>query len=189
MTNICRHIKTNGERCGSPALSNHAFCYFHRTLTQRHAKPAPEVPTVIHPTSGREPQAAAPEPTLVLPALEDRESIQLAASLVIGALARNTLDSKRASVLLYGLQVASANATRLNHKPSRDYLVTETTLTPTGEEIAPDIDPPGEIAFQQFLTDLHLDDSDNDPDETEAADTQPQLSPATRYLRTTLSNA
>ena len=32
MTTICRHIKLNGERCGSPALRDQAFCYFHRTL-------------------------------------------------------------------------------------------------------------------------------------------------------------
>ncbi len=183
MTTICRHIKTNGERCGSPALSNHAFCYFHRNLSQRHSKPAPEIPTVIHPVDGRDPHAPGPQPSLILPPLEDRESIQLAASIIIGALARNTLDTRRASILLYGLQVASANATRLNHKPSRDYLVTETTLTSGGEEIAPDIDPPGEIAFQQFVADLHLDDSDEDDE------TQPELSPATRYLRHTLSNA
>jgi hypothetical protein len=186
MTTICRHIKINGERCGSPALSSHAFCYFHRNLSQRHSKPAPEIPTIIHPVDGREPHAAAPQPSLILPPLEDRESIQFAASIIIGALARNTLDTKRASILLYGLQVASANAARLNHKPSRDYLVIETTLTSSGDEIAPDIDPPGEIAFQQFIADLHLEDPDEEDEEDES---QPELSPVTRYLRHTLSNA
>ena len=161
MTTICRHIKTNGERCGSPSLANHAFCYFHRTLVQRHPKPAPEIPTIIHPLDPtREPQVAATQPTLNLPPLEDRESIQLAASMIVGALARNSLDIKRAGILLYGLQVASANARTLNLEPSRNYVVTETILTPTGEEIAPDEDPEGEIVYQQFLQSLEEDEED-----------------------------
>ena len=172
MTTICRHIKTNGERCGSPALTNHAFCYFHRNLTQRHPKPAPEIPTIIHPLDPtREPHVAATQPTLNLPALEDRESIQLAASMIVGALARNSLDIKRAGILLYGLQVASANAARtLNLEPSRNYVVTETILTPTGEEIAPDEDPEGEIVFQQFLQSLEEDDDEDETEEHETAE-------------------
>jgi len=176
MTTICRHIKTNGERCGSPALTNHAFCYFHRNLTQRHPKPAPEIPTIIHPLDPtREPHIAATQPTLNLPALEDRESIQLAASMIVGALARNSLDIKRAGILLYGLQVASANAARtLNLEPSRNYVVTETILTPTGEEIAPDEDPEGEIVFQQFLQSLEADD-EADEDEVEEHETTEEM--------------
>jgi hypothetical protein len=173
MTTICRHIKTNGERCGSPAMRDHAFCYFHRNLTARHPKPAPDpVTTIIHslnPT--REPQVAAAQPTLNLPPLEDRESIQLAASLIIGALARNTLDIRRAATLLYGLQVASANARKLNHQPSLSYIVTETTLTSTGDEIAPDEDPLGEIHYQELLQSLTEDDQDEDdrPDQASPA--------------------
>jgi hypothetical protein len=168
MTTICRHIKTNGERCGCPALREHAFCYFHRNLAQRHSRPAPEVPTIIHPIDGRYPQIAA-EPTLNLPPLEDRESIQLALSMTVGALARNTLDTKRAATLLYGLQVASANARNLKHQPSLSYLVTETTLTPAGQEIAPDEDPEGEIVFQQFLQSLQEEDDEDDEAEDEEA--------------------
>ena len=168
MTTICRHIKTNGERCASPALRDHAFCYFHRTLAQRHAKPEPEIPTIIHPLDpSREPHLAATQPTLNLPPLEDRESIQLAASMIVGALASNSLDTKRAATLLYGLQVASANARNLKHRPSLDYLVTQTTLTSTGEEIAPDEDPRGEIAYQQLLQSLEEDDDEDEYEDEE----------------------
>jgi hypothetical protein len=172
MTTICRHIKTNGARCGSPALNNHAFCYYHRNLAQRHPRPAPEVPTIIHPLDGGEQQLAITQPTLNLPPLEDRESIQLAASMVVAALANNTLDMKRAGMLLYGLQVASANAVKLNHQPSLHYIVTETTLTPTGDEIAPDVDPEGEIVFQQFLQSLDEDD-DQEDERSEDETTEP----------------
>ena len=173
MTTICRHIKTNGQRCGSPALNNHAFCYFHRNLAQRHPKPAPEIPTIIHPLGGGEPQLAITQPTLNLPPLEDRESIQLATSMIVSALAGNSLDMKRAGILLYGLQVASANARSLNTTPWQSYAVTETVLTPTGDEIAPDEDPEGEIVFQQFLQSLDEDDeetNEHDPEEEEPAE-------------------
>ena len=44
---ICRHTKTNGLRCQSPAQGASAFCYHHRNLrrTPRH-RPAP-VPSAI----------------------------------------------------------------------------------------------------------------------------------------------
>jgi hypothetical protein len=166
MTTICRHIKTNGQRCGSPALRDHAFCYFHRNLASRHPRLPEPIPTIIHPHDPTRELQLAAEPTLNLPPLEDRESIQLAASMIIGALARNTLDTRRATALLYGLQVASANAVHLNLQPSRDYAVTETTLTPTGDEIAPDEDPLGELAFQELLRDLgQSDDDEENPEE------------------------
>jgi hypothetical protein len=47
---------------------------------------------------------------LQLPAVEDSASIQLALIEVLHALAANQLDPRRAGLLLYGLQVASANA-------------------------------------------------------------------------------
>jgi hypothetical protein len=183
MTTICRHIKINGERCGSPALHNQPYCYFHRILTASHPHlpaPVPGVPGQLAGWGGdpgvpgqlagwdgdptREPHLAATQPTLNLPALEDRESIQLAASIIIGALARNTLDTRRAAVLLYGLQVASANARKLNHSPSLNYIVTETVLTPAGDEIALDEDPLGEIAYQEFLHNLDADDDEEEDD-------------------------
>ncbi|MES2393598.1 MAG: hypothetical protein V4555_18315, partial [Acidobacteriota bacterium] len=50
---------------------------------------------------------------LDLPPVEDTESIQLALIDVLQALAANQLDTKRAGLLLYGLQVASANAAKM----------------------------------------------------------------------------
>ena len=177
MTTICRHIKTNGQRCGSPALANHVFCYFHRTLAQRHPKPAralgwgENIPTIIHPLDPtREPHLAATHPALNLPPLEDRESIQLAASMIVGALAGNGLDPKRAGILLYGLQVASANARQLNYTPLQTYAVTETVLTPAGDEIAPDEDPEGELLFQELVQGFEQ----SDDEESEAKDDEAQ---------------
>jgi hypothetical protein len=52
-TLICRHIKTNGARCGSPALPGQVFCYFHNNAARRHQtlKPIPVEPAILHPLS------------------------------------------------------------------------------------------------------------------------------------------
>ncbi|MDQ1453862.1 MAG: hypothetical protein QOK38_3728 [Acidobacteriaceae bacterium] len=71
---------------------------------------------------------------LQLPPVEDTESIQLALIDVLQALAANQLDPKRASLLLYGLQVASANAKHLNI-PSHG--VRTVTYTSDGIALAP----------------------------------------------------
>ena len=50
----CRHIKINGERCGSPALTNELFCYYHVELKRRHHRCKPlrdPAVTVLHPMS------------------------------------------------------------------------------------------------------------------------------------------
>ena len=36
---LCRHIKTNGIRCQSAALSGESFCYFHERLHRDHPAP------------------------------------------------------------------------------------------------------------------------------------------------------
>ena len=91
-TKFCRHIRTNGERCGSPALTSEVFCYYHVQLSKRHRSLNPlheQIETVIHPMTlqdgtQREPHTAeytggnpAVPLQLDFPALEDRHSIQL----------------------------------------------------------------------------------------------------------------
>ena len=174
---ICRHIKTNGARCGSPALTQTTFCYFHHGLRKSHAKPQPnDAPAIIHSTlddghgNQRNPLIAEyyrpVYADLDLPPLEDRESVQIAISMVVGALAANRIDPKRASMLLYALQVASSNCNRLNFKPDRTEVVLETVIAPSGtEQIAPDVEPKLEILLQQFLSGtLPEDDHDEDCD-------------------------
>lgn len=80
----CTHIKTNGVRCGSPALAAERFCYFHHRA--RTARELPEMPL-----------------------LEDAASIQLALMQVIRALTTGATDPKTAALLFYALQTASAN--------------------------------------------------------------------------------
>ena len=150
-TKYCRHIRVNGERCGSPALSNKTFCYFHVEFERRHRRinaQHDKTITVLHPMtlqdgSQRDPILAEQLPQLDLPPLEDRHSIQVALSMVIIALTEGRIDPKLAALLFYGLQVASTNAHKLNPIPKRDPCkVTLTVLDEAnGELIAPEGDP------------------------------------------------
>jgi hypothetical protein len=115
----CRHIKTSGGKCGSPALRGKPYCYFHARLKQRAAR------------------IASPYLALELPPLEDRGAIQIALGEIVSALADHRLDAKRAGILLYALQIASGNARHHEEIVSAN-AVSEVTLTELGEEMAPE---------------------------------------------------
>jgi hypothetical protein len=72
---------------------------------------------------------------LDLPPLEDTASIQLALMDVLQALAANQLEPKRAGLLLYGLQVASANVQKMHITISGS--VRSVTFTENGTPLAP----------------------------------------------------
>ena len=130
MYRLCQHTLTTGLRCKSPALRTDDFCYFHTAFRRQQRELADE--------SRRPPEFIAPnfnsrgdfvgmgpvkpqhiegtrgvirKPLEVdLGLLEDATAIQLAISNVLQALAIGRLETRRASVLLYGLQLASTNA-------------------------------------------------------------------------------
>ena len=81
---LCHHIKDNGVRCGSPALRGKALCYFH--LRQRRLRPARYIPI-----------------------LEDKHSIQFAATQIVRAVLEDKVDAERLRLMLYALQVATWN--------------------------------------------------------------------------------
>jgi hypothetical protein len=145
-TAICRHIKTNGRRCKSPSLGLSAFCYFHSRLLRRHKHLIETAPVLSanHPNpsaSSTETPQYLPEALpleLDLPPLEDVESIQVSISLLVAALARNRIDSKRAAVLLYGLQLASTNARSVTIEPAASSIVRTLTRTKSGLDLAVD---------------------------------------------------
>jgi hypothetical protein len=143
-TAICRHIKTNGRRCKSPSLGLSAFCYFHSRLLRRH-KHLIETAPVLSANQPNAPTSETPQylPEAVpleldLPPLEDVESIQVSISLLVAALARNRIDSKRAAVLLYGLQLASTNARSVTIEPAASSIVRTLARTKSGLDLAVD---------------------------------------------------
>jgi hypothetical protein len=115
----CRHIKTNGSRCQSPALKGMPYCYFHDRLHRAKKTVARE------------------DESLELPLLEDRSSIQVALSRILSALGSAKLDTRRAGLFLYGLQIASQNVDRGTSVLPYD-AVESITQTEDGDELAPE---------------------------------------------------
>ena len=124
---LCRHVKTNGTRCKSPSLDGEKWCYFHTRLHQRHT-------TYRHTKATR--GYLVPGQHIELAPLEDRESVKLALSCVINALATGCLETKRATALLYGLQLASNNARALATEPSASGIVRTIEPSPEGLDLA-----------------------------------------------------
>ena len=88
----CAHLKANGDRCGSPAVSGQDLCYFHA-------------------------RALADERPVRFPVLEDANAIQVAVMMVMDGVYRHHMPYKTAALLLYGLQIASANLRFLRLEP------------------------------------------------------------------------
>ena len=87
---LCRHIRTAGNRCGSPALRGEPFCYYHHT-TRR-----PPKHLGVHPDHA----------VFTMPLLEDAPSILSALQDVLARVAANSLNHRRAALLLCGLRIA-----------------------------------------------------------------------------------
>src|ERR1039458_7783748 len=98
---LCRHVFADGHRCGSPALRQRNFCFYHHA--GRRPAPGP----------GKFRYLDATEP-FTLPLVEDRVSALLAASLILSRIASNDLDHNRAGRLIADLRVI---ATLLPREP------------------------------------------------------------------------
>ena len=117
-TQYCRHVRTNGLRCHAFALRDKPFCYPHEKANAHHrnlAPPARDPSIVIHNPLHNDPDYLRRDPIVAdyyglipnikldFPPLEDRQSIQVALSMLLTALAQDRIDAKRAAPLLYGL--------------------------------------------------------------------------------------
>src|SRR5258708_19395378 len=91
---VCTHIKVTGIQCGSPALRGEQFCYFHQRMMRG----------VQMPTNARLHPIAL---------VENEEAIQSSLMEVINALARNTIDFRRAELILKALYIAVKNSRRV----------------------------------------------------------------------------
>ena len=108
----CRHIKVNGTQCGSPALRNKIFCFYHHKN-----RPLPvECYSDIEYATGE----------INLPFFEDAHSIQAVIRQVVQMVLQKRLERKTASLLLYALQIASSNLKRMDlEKPQPEQVVTD----------------------------------------------------------------
>jgi hypothetical protein len=160
---LCRHIKTNGTQCEAPSLSEGQWCFFHSRLHQRHSRFRPiEVST----------DSILRTQPVHLSALEDRESVQVALSVVINALASNQMEARQATALLYGLQIASSNLARINSNPNPSKVVLSAEPTTDGQYLAEPgavyeitDEPETPLVWEGFEDDDIEEDDDNDDDE------------------------
>lgn len=107
----CRHIKVNGTQCGSPALRNKNFCFYHEQ-----DRPAP-VACLFDPFQT--------QMKITVPFFEDAHSVQTVVRQVVLLILRDRIEMKTASTLLYALQIASANLKRMElEKPQPEQVVT-----------------------------------------------------------------
>jgi hypothetical protein len=92
----CRHVKTNGTQCGSPALKGKELCFFHAQNQPR------EVELYLD-------GERYSDGSIVLPVFEDAHAIQTVIRQVVQLMLSRRIDRKDAGVLLYALQIASGN--------------------------------------------------------------------------------
>jgi hypothetical protein len=155
----CRHIFTDGLRCGSFCLRGEEFCYYHHNSR----RPVP-IQEIQHRKLHRE--------EFVLPNLEDRSAIQATISEVLQRIAANEIDPRRAGLLLYGLQIASLNLPKPDPTAKPAKMVEEVVVDPTFGAIAPRCErhkkPRKKSVTEQLLEDLDREFPDDPIDQIQA---------------------
>jgi len=97
---VCEQIKDDGTPCKSLALRDKKYCHYHEVC----GSPRIDISNSID-----------LNPVYFdLPLLDDATSIQGAITQVCERLLQKRIETKRAGILLYALQVASSNLGRLN---------------------------------------------------------------------------
>ncbi len=102
----CTHIQITGHRCGSPALKQEYFCYFHTRMIKGVQT---RVDSQIHPVA----------------LIESAEAIQAALMHTIDAVLKGTMDNKRANIVLKALYIAVRNSRNLYFHLRQDDMVRE----------------------------------------------------------------
>jgi hypothetical protein len=122
----CTHIKVNGVPCGSPALRGEVFCYFHQRMI-RGVRTPPK--SRLHPIA----------------LIENEEGIQASLMEVINALVRNTIDVRRAQLILRALHIAVRNSPRVHFDFHGREMIHEVPKYPA----APSVPKPASPAIAQ----------------------------------------
>ena len=102
----CTHILITGHRCGSPALKQEYFCYFHTRMIKGVQT---RVDSQIHPVA----------------LVENAEAIQAAIMHTIDAVLKGTMDNKRANIILKALYIAVRNSRNVYFHLRQDEMVRE----------------------------------------------------------------
>jgi hypothetical protein len=109
----CRHIKVSGTQCGSPALRNKNFCFYHQQ----------DRPIAVDCFYNPDEYSTG---EIILSPFEDAHSIQSVIRQIVQMVLQKRLERKTASLLLYALQIASSNLKRMEHeKPPPEQVVVD----------------------------------------------------------------
>lgn len=90
----CHHIFPDGVRCGSPRMREEQFCYFHHDSRRPVVRPS---------------ERNSRRSTFSLFTPTSHDAIQESLGELLIRIAANDIDPRRAGLLLYCLQIASAN--------------------------------------------------------------------------------
>src|SRR5215469_8054627 len=134
----CHHIFPDGARCGSPALRNENRCYYHHETRKPVSNPR---------------HHNARLNTFEMPFPDNRTTIQASLGEIFTRIATNNIDSRRAGLLLYCLQIATTNLKASQQAQAK------TTTAPTQEPTLTDeIEPiPISEPFAHEDTQTHKD--------------------------------
>src|SRR5437588_142505 len=122
---LCRHIHAAGQRCGSPAVRGRNFCFYHGTARTG------------FPASERKSISDSSRTWFTFQHIDTRADVQLALFDVLSRIATNDIDTKRAGLLLYGLQIASSNLPRARHEDAVAPSIEHVDYTYSHGDLAP----------------------------------------------------
>jgi hypothetical protein len=101
----CTHIMVTGVPCGSPALRDESFCYFHQRMLQGVALPRRRLNHIA--------------------LLENEEAIQVSIMEVVNGLMSGSIDLRRGELVLRALNAAVRNSRPARFNINKDKMVTE----------------------------------------------------------------
>ncbi len=147
----CRHVKTNGTQCGSPALKGKELCFYHEQNQPREVE--------LY-TDGER----YSDGSVVLPVFEDAHAIQTVIRQVVQLMLARRIERKDAGLLLYALQIASGNLKMMQTEKAK----------PTQVVVEPDKAAETPLG----MTPWSASGQGHDRDEAEGGETEAQNSPA-----------
>jgi len=154
----CRHIKPDGAKCNAAALTGKPYCYFHNSL---------------HLLKVRKRSPSKKKQLLNLPTLEDGASIQIALTQILSGIGSDSLEPRRAGLLLYGLQIAAQNVQKTLSMEAFAP-VRSLSVTSNGDELGPEVnrcDPPEDCPKCRFRNSCSLSEAKDTESEGEAEST------------------
>ena len=147
----CRHVKTNGTQCGSPALKSKELCFYHEQNRPQ--------PVELYLDGER-----YCDSQIVLPVFEDAHSIQTVIRQVVQLMLTRRIERKDAGLLLYALQIASGNLKTMQAEKAKP---TQVVVEPDKAAETPLGMTPWSASGQGY-----------DPEEAEGEESEAENSPA-----------